>query len=254
MKAEEGTKMNTIEKYDDAALCDAILRKNFTAVGREFIDDKVTALRPFAFNNCTTIDTIDCANATVIGRQALSGCRATSVTLPWNRITSIDYRAFYGTAAASANPCRQEHLSLDALVSLCDQAFSNAGDYAMTTALKSVSAAVLESLPSGAFHCQNGLETASFPSVRLAASSAFEGCTALKTVTIGGAIASIPAKMFYGCSSLETLTLSGIIAVPTVANANAFDGVTGLTVKVPAALVADFQNSSAWSGFNITSL
>ena len=128
--------VNTIETYSDELLCAAILKKNFSSVGREFIDDQVTAIRHYAFNNCSIIDTVKCPNATVIGRQAFSGCRATEVELPWDRITKTDYRGFYGTAAQSTNPTKQKDLVLSSLEIMGEYAFGNGGSYTPDIPLK----------------------------------------------------------------------------------------------------------------------
>ena len=246
--------MNTCDTYSEELIIDAILRKNFTNVGNEFVDDKVKAIRHYAFNACSTIDRIICPKATYIGRQALSGCRATTVELPWDKITQIDYRGFYGSAATSSNPCKQENLILSSLLVLGDYAFANAGAY--TSELKSVTAPLLGVISTASFRYQTSLENADFAVGIPTGSSIFEGCTSLKRVHFGGKVTTIPAKLLYGCSAIESLILDGVEAVPTIPNTNAFtnSGLANGYVYVPRALIAAFEADSKWSAYSFRAI
>lgn len=246
--AEEYT--NTVETYGDNILLEAITRKSFDSCGNEFIDDTVTMVRPYAFYQSTDIYTVILPNATKVGYSAFIGTQLTTLILPWNKITEIDYRAFYGSSATYPNPHKQTSLTLSKLTTLGGYAFANAGSY--TSELEFVSAPLLTALPTAAFRYQDGLIYANFATAVANSSSPFEGCTSLKRLRIGGDLSSIPAKLLYGCTAVNTLVLDGVTDVPTVPNTNAFTdcGLASGYVYVPKALVSDFQNDSKWSSFS----
>ncbi len=248
---------NSYETYTDAKLCAAILKKDYSKVGREFIDDMVTVIRHNAFYNCSSLDLVSCPNATVIGRQAFYGCKPQTVELPWSQITAVHNRGFFGASSATANPTGQSSLVLSALAFMDDYAFANNGSYTATEQLTSFSAPLLEELPGYALRYQTGLVRADFAVGIPTGNSAFEGCTSLQTVRFGGPVTVIKTKLFYNCTNLETLILDGVTAVPTV-NSNAFTGTkiaagTGY-VYVPRALISAFEAKSGWSTFNFRAI
>ena len=245
---------NSIETYSDAEVCKAILSRNYTNVGREFIDDQVTRIRPFAFSECTTIDKISCPNVTYIDRQAMSGCTATDVEFAWSRITRIDFKAFYGTSAASANATTQRTLNLAAVATVGESAFGNQAAYTAPIPLEHVSAPLLASVPNSCFRYQTGLITAMFAIGKPSGASVFEGCTSLQKVRLGGELTALQSRMFYGDTALDTLILDGVTAVPTLGNSNSFQGTkieakTGY-IYVPRNLVSGFQSATRWSAYN----
>jgi hypothetical protein len=60
----------------------------------------------------------------------------------------------------------------------------------------------------------------------------FDGCAALKTVSILGAVSKLEMGLFWDCTSLETVTLG--VGIKKI-EADVFDGCTSLkTINVPA--------------------
>ena len=88
--------MNTLDKYSDAALMEAFLKRDFSGVGYEFVDDVITTLKEYAFAGITDLDTLSIPNVTIIPAGAFYKTEvSTSVTIPWNKITFIGNSAFY---------------------------------------------------------------------------------------------------------------------------------------------------------------
>ena len=207
---------NSCETYTDAQLCEAILKRNYSTVGNEFVDDKVTAIRPYAFNGCTTLNKVSCPNTRMIGRYAFFGTTIADVDLGWDKITEIGAYAFFGMSG-KANPSRQANLVLPELVSLEEYAFSNAGaNYAEDVHLVSFSAAKLEDIPEEAFRYQEFLETVSIPNAKTIGKYAFRDCKALSSVNFP-LVTEIGEDEFLECSGLVTVNLPVLAAVPECA-------------------------------------
>lgn len=101
----------------------------------------------------------------------------------------------------------------------------------------------------------------------------FYGCTNLKTITIPEGMTSIGRSAFYLCSGLEKIKIpstvtyistyafgacenileydfSDWISIPTLANANAFQGInSNCKMKVPSSLLSGLQTASGWSTY-----
>ncbi len=73
-----------------------------------------------------------------------------------------------------------------------------------------------------------------------ASALAFEGCSKLKTVTVGADVTAIPAYLFKNCAALDTLTLGANVAS---IGTEAFYGTAIATLTVPAK-VATIGNSA----------
>ena len=75
------------------------------------------------------------------------------------------------------------------------------------------------------------------------------GCSALKTLELPASLTT-PGWLFCtGCTALQTVTCKA--ETPPALESNAFDGVVlaGVTLKVPAASVGDYQNAPIWKDF-----
>ena len=78
--------------------------------------------------------------------------------------------------------------------------------------------------------------------------AAFQGDHALRRVTCLGDIASIPAQVFQRCYPLRFVDFTHCTAVPTLANANAFDSTHAqLEIRVPASLADAWKAATNWS-------
>lgn len=78
-------------------------------------------------------------------------------------------------------------------------------------------------------------------------SAAFQSCSSLTSLELGGTVTSIAANTFNGCTALEYIVFD-FASVPTVYNASAFTGCTAI-FYVPDALVDSWKAASGWSSF-----
>lgn len=70
----------------------------------------------------------------------------------------------------------------------------------------------------------------------------FKGCTALKKVTVGGALPSVVSGMFSGCSNLETVVLKSTL---TGLDPKAFTGCSKLN-----SVTMETATGKSWKGMN----
>ncbi len=118
-------------------------------------------------------------------------------------------------------------------------------DYTMLT---KVSLGSVSNIGTNAFDGCKALKTITIPStVNAIGAGAFAGCTALQSVSITGRITEIPDRMFMNCSALSNITIPNYVAN---IGANAFSGCTALrSVTFPTTLsnIGDsaFENCSA---------
>lgn len=80
----------------------------------------------------------------------------------------------------------------------------------------------------------------------------FSNNTALTTVVLPSGIESIGTRAFSGCSNLTTFKIFAI--TPPSLGSGAFDGVGTMTVYVPAASMALYQQADGWKNFTILPL
>ena len=81
--------------------------------------------------------------------------------------------------------------------------------------------------------------------------NAFQGCTALTSVTIGSGVTAIGAKAFNYCNALQTVTCRGMVP-PVMASSNCFTNAayTRATLRVPRTAQADYSTADYWYKFN----
>lgn len=105
-------------------------------------------------------------------------------------------------------------------------------DYTMLTR---VSLGTVTSIGTSAFEGCKALRTVTIPSTAISiGAGAFAGCTSLQSVSITSRITEIPDRMFMNCSALSTFTFPNYVQE---IGANAFSGCTMLkTINLPATL------------------
>ena len=158
------------------------------------IPNSVTSIGGSAFRDCTGLTSVTIPNSvTSIGESVFYGCTAlTSVTIP-NSVTEIGRFAFEGTPWYNNQP--------DGVVYIGKMAYKFKGEMASGTAIN-IKEGTVSICP-----------------------SAFEGCTAMTSVTIPNSVTTIGYDTFLGCTGLTSMTIPNSV---TSIGGSAFSGCTGL--------------------------
>ena len=269
---------NTMTRYTDAQIMKALLTKDFSGIGREFVDDVITSVKVGAFTGAQNLDKVSLPSVKEVHYCAFQNAAITTLDLPWGELESIGFSAFAGASGLPQNPVfsKLTALSNGAFAGTSDKkntdlrtislplwtgssfsegsGFSNStgGIFAYCTALTSVSAPELQSLPTQMFYYCQALEEVVFPKVSTVNSGAFSYCSNLKKIDLGGAITRLSSAFMANASKVTVLILRGVTTVPTLGS-SAF---TGTAVKsgtcyvyVPKALEATFKVASNWSTY-----
>ena len=268
---------NSIATYTDSQIMKCLLTRNFSDIGGEFIDDVVTKIKPAAFYKATNLTKVSLPTVTEIGALAFSQSNVGNLDLDWTGITSIGpgafkegfyglpmnltlsaltaigSSAFAGTSSNKNTQLRTVSLPIwtGSTVSI-DGIWSSGGIFAYCSALTSVSAPELLSVPSDTFQYCTALESVSFPKAAGIGGSSFSNCTNLKTIDVGGAVTALSSKFISGASKMEAIILRGITAVPKL-GASTFTSTRVATgycyIYVPKSLEATVKVASNWSTY-----
>ena len=269
---------NTMTSYTDAQIMKALLTKDFSGIGREFVDDVITSVKVGAFTGAQNLDKVSLPSVKEVHYCAFQNAAITTLDLPWGELESIGFSAFAGASGLPQNPVfsKLTALSNGAFAGTSDNkntqlrtislplwtgssfsegsGFSNStvGIFAYFTALTSVSAPELQSLPTQMFYYCQALEEVVFPKVSTVNSGVFNYCSNLTKIDLGGAITKLSSAFMSYASKVTALILRGVTTVPTLSS-SAF---TGTAVKsgtcyvyVPKALEATFKVASNWSTY-----
>ncbi|MDR0713363.1 MAG: leucine-rich repeat protein [Bacteroidales bacterium] len=211
-----------------------------TEIGTLIIHEGVTTVGDNAFFYCSGLTSITIPNSvTTIGDGAFSVCSGlTSVTIP-NSVTTIGEGAFSG--------CR-------GLISVTiPNSVTTIGESAFSSCLGLTSVTIPNSVTiigDGVFYYCSGLTSVTIPNtVTFISRLAFYYCIGLTSVTIGNSVTTIGDYAFYNCIGLTSVT--NLSATPQIISSGVFQDVTlsGLTLKVPAASVTDYQAAPVWEDF-----
>jgi hypothetical protein len=183
---------------------------------------RVVTIGNFAFDECTSLASVNLPEAASIGNYAFSGTSLTSVNLP--AAASIGDSAFAGTSLTSVD------LPLAASI----------GTYAFIgcTSLTSVDLPLATNIESDAFSDCTSLVSVDLPLAASIGSYAFSDCTSLTSVDLSAAT-SIGNNAFYGCTSLTSVNLPAATSIGT----SAFSGCTSL-ISVDLPLAVSIGNSA----------
>ncbi len=186
--------------------------KNCTALKSIVIPNSVTSMGDSVFVGCTALESITIPEGvTSIGLSMFKNCSALSAVVIPEGVTSIGASAFQGCSSLTA-------LTIPAAVlSIGDQAFASC--YALTgfivdegnSAYCSVDGNLYSNDGSVLIQYAVGSTQASFVipnAVTELKAYAFEGCTALTTITIPNTVTVIGKYAFEGCVNLENATVS----------------------------------------------
>lgn len=156
--------------------------------------ENVSQIGAGAFVYCANLDDIDLTNCSLIGENAFSVCQSLiNIKFP-DSIYSIPQTAFEYTLWEQSAP--------DGVLYAGDFAYKIIGDYSdKSLSFKNGTNAINDDF----LTYNDTVESINIPeSVANIGVSAFEGCSALKTVTIPDSC-GVQAMAFYGCSSLTDI-------------------------------------------------
>lgn len=156
--------------------------------------ENVSQIGAGTFVYCSNLDDIDLTNCSLIGENAFSVCQSLiNIKFP-DSIYSIPQTAFEYTLWEQSAP--------DGVLYAGDFAYKIIGDYSdKSLSFKNGTNAINDDF----LTYNDTVESISIPeSVANIGVSAFEGCSALKTVTIPDSC-GVQAMAFYGCSSLTDI-------------------------------------------------
>ena len=207
----------------------------------------VTSIGSNAFNGCSNLAlTVLPDGITSIGGNAFSVCTNLALTVLPDGITSIGGYAFSG--------CTNLALTVlpDGITSVGSNAFNGCTNLALTVLPDGIT-----SIGTNAFNgCTNLALTVLPDGITSIGDSAFNGCTNLALTVLPDGITSIGGGAFQNCTSLYIIDLTAFTNpqfVPTLVNANAFQGIPALaefwfsSQEVLDAFSAA-TNWSTWSG------
>ena len=269
---------NTMTSYTDAQIMKALLTKDFSGIGREFVDDVITSVKVGAFTGAQNLDKVSLPSVKEVHYCAFQNAAITTLDLPWGKLESIGFSAFAGASGLPQNPVfsKLTALSNGAFAGTSDKkntdlrtislplwtgssfsegsGFSNStgGIFAYCTALTSVSAPELQSLPTQMFYYCQALEEVVFQKVSTVNSGVFNYCSNLTKIDLGGAITKLSSAFMSYASKVTALILRGVTTVPTLGSST-FNGTAvksgNCYVYVPKDLEATFKVASNWSTY-----
>ncbi len=208
--------INTIDVLGDEAVATSIVDRSIT----EFKDDVLTEVGNRAFQNCSSLASVELPNCTKIGTYSFSGCSAlTEVTdEQFASLTSMGANAFNGT--------KVQRVSLSKLTSMGGNAFIQ------ITSLKEIRLPAMKSLENNCFRqCYGGLNLVDL-----------------------GACTKIASGAFYGCEYFNNLVLRSE-TMCTLDGTGSLCGFSGNNstypkkIYVPSALVESYKTATNWSSY-----
>ena len=198
-----------------------------------------------------------------IGDQAFASCQnLKSITIP-NSVTSINNNAFYGCYSLSSitipsgvtllgGNCFYNNYALSSITIPNSVTYLGSSVFYSCQALTSVTFSnSLTVIPSS---CCNGcklLPNVTIPNtITTIDNYSFQNCSALTEVNIGSGVTTINSNAFKNCITLANIYISATTA-PTIANANAFQGVpsTGTVHYPQGSDYSSWQSNQYLSGW-----
>ena len=274
---------NTITKYTDAQMMRSLLTRDFSLIGREFVDDMITNVKPCAFMAAQNLDKISLPALKDVHFRAFENCSVQTFDIPWSNLERIGFCAFYqsqsmvpqnltlpkvtalnkgafaGSSAAKNTELRTISLPLWTGSAFAEgSGFSNAttgnmGIFSYCTALTSFSAPELQSVPAYMMYYCSAIEEIVLPKVTSVGSNAFGYCTKLKKLDIGGVITRLSSAFINYSNAMEALILRGVTTVPTISStvfSNSSISKKTCYVYVPKSLENSFKVASYWSNYS----
>lgn len=268
---------NTITKYTDSQIMKALLTRDFSGIGGEFVDDMITSVKAAAFMGAANLTKVSLPNLKEVRYQAFANTSIANLDIPWSKLeslgggafmgasglpqdlvlpkaTAINSSVFAGTSSARNTQIRSVSLPVWTGSTLTEQGFSSSssGLFAYCSALTRIEAPMLQTMPNQMLYYCAALEEVNFPKVSTVNSGAFAYCTKLKKIDLGGPITRLSSTIFSNCSALQAIILRGVTTVPTLST-TVFSS-TNVSKKtayiyVPKALEETFKVAANWSTY-----
>ena len=176
------------------------------------LSPNVTEIKNGAFENCTSLESINFDGVTTIGENAFSGCTSLrNVTLP-SGLTTISKGLFKDCESL-------ERITIPATVTSIE-----AGAFSGCTSLREVvfeDGSTINTIPQEAFGGCSSLENINLPdTVETISDNAFDGCVSLAAITFPDTVQSIGTSAFNNTALTSIQLPSNIKAIGIEAFAN----------------------------------
>ena len=248
---------------------------------------KVTAIGPFAFEDCTQLTAITLPETIkTIGTAAFRNCSGlTSINLP-SGLTTIEGSAFSNCTGITSFEIPNSVTTIDySAFSNCNGLTSFEMPNSVTTIgsgvlldcinLKSVTLSTsLNDIGSRVFGgCVNLTSIVNLNSLDVLGESMFDGCSSLATVELSPNLQTIPRSLFYNCTSLAEIvlpkgittmgnypfwgctnlrTIHAYMVQPPTIDSYAFKDVPSTAkVYVPLGSRSAYSSATGWKAFSI---
>ena len=272
---------NTYNTYTDSQIMQALLTRDFSTIGGVFEDDEISKIKIGAFYQAQNLTSVSLSVVTYVDAKAFMEAGLSSLSLDWEKLTYIGMNAFtdlggdvlpevlaltrattiqQGAFAQTSSSFPNTKLKTVSAPVWTGENSANSlfntetrrGIFMYCSALTSVSAPLLTTVPKQLFERCNALVDVSFPSAVSCEAEAFSRCTALSRVRLGGAIQAMTLAPFLACTALTALILPGVTTPPTIGSST-FSGTRFATgaayFYVPSSLVATFKVTSNWATY-----
>ena len=213
-----------------------VIPETITYEGREY---RVTSIDEFAFEDCTSLTSINIPNSvTSIRYYAFYSCSGlTSITIP-NSVTSIGGWAFYMCSSLTSINIP------DGISTINVSTFSGCSSLTSINIPNSVT-----SIGNSAFENCSSLTSINIPDgVPTINVSTFSGCSSLTSITIPNSVTFIDRSAFVKCTSLTSITIQN--PIPPYCEKSAFDDFT-IPLYVPQGCVLQYKAADIWRNFII---
>ena len=218
--------------------------ENCTNVVSITLPSTLILIESYAFSGCTGLTSITIPNSvTSIGSNAFRDCRSlTSITIPEN-VTSIGAAAFRGCSCLT-------NITIEGAPVISYIAFKDTAYYNDQTNWHNKLLYIGNCL----IRAENTIKTCSIKEgTKVIASSAFEDCASLISITIPSSVTSISDYAFYGCSSLTSITIPDSVSFISFAAFSNCSSLTSVTIPDSVTSIGDraFYNCSSLTNITI---